>query len=63
MAKKNSTDAESSAYRDTAFELAVKNKEKREIIVNSDKPYLCPKCGIAKHPSEFGKQYMKNYIV
>jgi hypothetical protein len=51
------------SYRDIAFETAVKNKEKWESIVNGDEPYLCPKCKIAKHPREFGVQYMKNDIV
>jgi ribosomal protein L37AE/L43A len=51
------------SYSDKAMELALKNKEKRETIVASDEPYLCPKCGIAKHPREFGVQYMKNDLV
>ena len=44
---------EQQTYRDVAFEIAIKNKEKREAIVASDEPYPCPKCGISKHPSEF----------
>ncbi len=51
------------SYGDLAMELALKNKEKRENIVNSDEPYLCPKCLISKHPSEFVAQYMKNELV
>ena len=51
------------SYRDITFEKAVKNKEKWEAIINSNEPYICPKCGIAKPTSEFGVQYMKNDII
>lgn len=50
-------------YQDQVYLDALQNKEKREAIVASDEPYICPKCSIAKHPKDFVTQYMNNHLV
>jgi hypothetical protein len=62
MIKKH-TSIPQKTYDEITYEKALANKEKRKAIVNSDEPYICPKCGIPQHPKEFGTQYMKNDLV
>ena len=63
MTIKKTPKIEQLTYNDLAYENALKNKEKREAIVESDEPYPCPKCGVSKHPTEFSTHYMVNDLV
>lgn len=51
------------SFHDITLQKALENKEKREHIIASGKPYMCPKCQIAKHPDDFVIQYMKNDLI
>jgi hypothetical protein len=50
-------------FQDMALGKAQANKDKRDDIISSGKPYVCPKCQIAKVPDEFVIQYMTNDLV
>ncbi len=51
------------SFQDMALEKAQANKDKRDDIISSNKPYVCPKCQIAKKPDEFVVQYMTNDLI
>ena len=50
-------------FQDMALGKAQANKDKRDGIISSGKPYVCPKCQIAKVPDEFVIQYMTNDLI
>ena len=50
-------------FQDMALDKAQANKDKRDGIISSGKPYVCPKCQIAKVPDEFVIQYMTNDLI